>query len=279
MFTEISARQLWGDEHIEMRSINSLESVENERGNNERLMPTGIELSDKNFYISLWAYLQTYSRCNHADGFRYISKKNLSPSKIVDYISNLSRKGTNKYINKPLSRPTVIKGIKYFKEREYILEEVDGEIIQKELKGKKYYRIQNENVFKYYVLLENEFLKTLLSTLSQDAFRVYLIYYSFNEYNEMGKCFLPQEEILRRVGLSSSGKNFEKLRHINTILRACGLIEQEYQITRNFDGVEIKRNLITKAPLYWNTKLYTEVVKSLENKEILDETIIEYVKI
>lgn len=253
---------------VEVENINTLETVRGTRGNNERLMPSGKELGDKEFYVGLWAYLQTNSKSNQVDGYRYIKKSLLSPTKIVEFITNTSKNKDGDYINKPITRPTVMKGVDLLIKRGYIMDVVDGENVMSDLSGREYYRIQNDDVFQYYVLLENEFLKTLLATLSQDAIKIYLVYYSFNYVDTVNPCFLTQEEILRRVGLKKSGQNLEKLRHINTMLRTCGLIEQDYMITKE-NGVEIKRNLITKAPLYWNTKLYEEAQKALSMKKML----------
>lgn len=253
---------------VEIESINTLENINGTRGKNERLMPTSKELGDKEFYIGLWTYLQTNSKSNQLDGYRYIEKSLLSPTRIVDFITNTSKTKNGNYINKNITRPTVIKGIELLMKRGYIMDVVDGEAIMGDLSGKEYYRLQNDDIFQYYVLLENEFLKTLLSTLSQDAIKVYLVYYSFNYVDTVNPCYLTQEEILRRIGLKKSGQSLEKLRHINTMLRACGLIEQDYVITKE-NGVEIKRNLLTKAPLYWNTKLYEEAQKALMMKKML----------
>lgn len=253
---------------VEIESINTLENINGTRGKNERLMPTSKELGDKEFYIGLWTYLQTNSKSNQLDGYRYIEKSLLSPTRIVDFITNTSKTKNGSYINKNITRPTVIKGIEILMKRGYIMDVVDGEAIMGDLSGKEYYRLQNDDIFQYYVLLENEFLKTLLSTLSQDAIKVYLVYYSFNYVDTVNPCYLTQEEILRRIGLKKSGQSLEKLRHINTMLRACGLIEQDYMITKE-NGVEIKRNLLTKAPLYWNTKLYEEAQKALMMKKML----------
>ena len=253
---------------VEIESINTLENINGTRGKNERLMPTSKELGDKEFYIGLWTYLQTNSKSNQLDGYRYIEKSLLSPTRIVDFITNTSKTKNGNYINKNITRPTVIKGIEILMKRGYIMDVVDGEAIMGDLSGKEYYRLQNDDIFQYYVLLENEFLKTLLSTLSQDAIKVYLVYYSFNYVDTVNPCYLTQEEILRRIGLKKSGQSLEKLRHINTMLRACGLIEQDYMITKE-NGVEIKRNLLTKAPLYWNTKLYEEAQKALMMKKML----------
>lgn len=253
---------------VEIESINTLENISGTRGKNERLMPTSKELGDKEFYIGLWTYLQTNSKSNQLDGYRYIEKSLLSPTRIVDFITNTSKTKNGNYINKNITRPTVIKGIEILMKRGYIMDVVDGEAIMGDLSGKEYYRLQNDDIFQYYVLLENEFLKTLLSTLSQDAIKVYLVYYSFNYVDTVNPCYLTQEEILRRIGLKKSGQSLEKLRHINTMLRACGLIEQDYMITKE-NGVEIKRNLLTKAPLYWNTKLYEEAQKALMMKKML----------
>lgn len=254
--------------HIEVESINTLEAINGTRGNNERLMPSGKELSDKEFYVGLWTYLQTNSKSNQVDGYRYVEKRLLSPTKIIEFITNTSKTKQGTYINKPITRPTVMKGIDLLIKRGYIMDVVDGEVVMGDLSGREYYRLQNDDVFQYYVLLENEFLKTLLSTLSQDAIKVYLVYYSFNHLDTVNPCFLTQEEILRRVGLKKSGQSLEKLRHINTMLRTCGLIEQDYMITKE-NGVEIKRNLVTKAPLYWNTRLYEETQKALNMKKML----------
>lgn len=265
MFLDYSAQS---GKYVEVENINTLETINGTRGNNERLMPSGRELGDKEFYIGLWTYLQTNSKSNQTDGYRYIEKSLLSPTKIVEFITNTSKTKDGTYVNKPITRPTVTKGIDLLIKRGYIMDVVDGELIMGDLSGKEYYRIQNDDVFQYYVLLENEFLKTLLSTLSQDAIKVYLIYYSFNYVDTVNPCYLTQEEILKRIGLKKSGQSLEKLRHINTILRTCGLIEQDYMITKE-NGVEIKRNLITKAPLYWNTKLYEEAQRALNMKKMM----------
>ena len=248
-------------------------------GSNERLMPTGEELKDKNFMVGLWGYIQSKSKCNHMDEFRYVAKKDISPTKIAEHITNfLKENGGDIYINKPVTRPTINKGIKYLKDNGYILEEVKGSEVFKEYKG-TYYKLKNKDVFNYYVLLENEFLKTLISTLSQDVIRVYLVYYSFNTKEKVGQCYLKQHEILARIGLSNSGKNYKKLRHINAVLRAMGLIEKKYKIERDVTGREISRKLITTAPYYFNTKLFREVHGGLLLDTNKKETTIEYMAI
>ena len=86
-------------------------------GSNERLMPTGEELKDKNFMVGLWGYIQSKSKCNHMDEFRYVAKKDISPTKIAEHITNfLKENGGDIYINKPVTRPTINKGIKYLKD-------------------------------------------------------------------------------------------------------------------------------------------------------------------
>ena len=77
---------------VEIESINTLENINGTRGKNERLMPTSKELGDKEFYIGLWTYLQTNSKSNQLDGYRYIEKSLLSPTRIVDFITNKSLK-------------------------------------------------------------------------------------------------------------------------------------------------------------------------------------------
>lgn len=254
------------NKHTEIESINTLELINGTRGKNERLMPSGEELEDREFYIGLWTYLQTNSKSNQIDDYRYIEDKLLSPTKIRNHIYNTSKSKDGYYTKKQITRPTIVKGIKLLAKRGYIIDIVDGEDVMGSLRGKKYYKLLNDGAFRYYILFENEFLKTLLSTLSQDAIKVYLVYYSFNSVDCINPCFLNQGEILKRIGLKMSGNNLEKLRHINTTLRACGLIEQDYLITKE-DGVEVKRNLITKAPLYWNTRLYEEVQNEIKMKK------------
>lgn len=248
-------------------------------GSNERLMPTRKELEDRNFMIGLWGYIQTKSKCNHMDGFRYVSTKDICPTKIAKHIMNLSKEeNSDIYINKLVSRPTITKGIKYLKDNGYILEKVDGSVVFTEYKG-TYYRLKNEDVFNYYTLLENEFLKTLISTLSQDVIRVYLLYYGFNTKEKVGQCYLNQDEILARIGLSNSGKNYKKLRYINAVLRAMGLIEQKYRIERDVTGREINRKLITTAPYYFDTKLFIEIQSGLLLDTNRKETTIEYIAV
>lgn len=261
----------------ELQSTNNLEEIKGIRSRNERLMPTGEELMDKNFLIGLWGYIQANSKANLMDGYRYINVKCLIPTEVIKYVNNLSKdKNSGQYFNKPITRPTIIKGINYLKENGYIISEVKGDEVMGGYKG-LYYKVNNDDVFKYYVLMENDFISAITSTLSQDTIKVYLIYYSFNINNQ--KCYLNQDEILRRVGLSASGKNYEKLRHINAILRTLGLIQQEYMIERDVTGREVNRKIVTTAPFYWNTRLYIETKKEMELGVSFRGNSIEYIKI
>ena len=96
----------YGNKCVEVENINTLETINGVRGNNERLMPSGRELGDKEFYIGLWTYLQTNSKSNQVDGYRYVEKSLLSPTRIVDFITNTSKGKDGSYINKPITRPT-----------------------------------------------------------------------------------------------------------------------------------------------------------------------------
>ncbi|MGG5460293.1 hypothetical protein [Clostridium sp. B9] len=237
--------------------------------NNERLLPTeGLFLEDKRFSYGLWIYLQSISKGNHVDEYRYVSVKEVKLNNLVNYIFNLTKnKERNYYLNKKISKPKLKKDLEYLKEIGLIIDIVDGNEVMEGCRG-KYYRLKNK--FKRYILMENNYLKILLRYLSQDSIKVYLLYYSFsNQYGE-SICFLNQESILERIGLSVSGQNFKKLWHINNELEKFSLIVK-YQKIYKRDGKEFKRKNIIKAKWYWETELYHTMQKELKEKgEITD---------
>ncbi|MDM0859540.1 hypothetical protein ACV3SO_13785 [Clostridium perfringens] len=240
-----------------------------EKPNNERLLPTeSLFLEDKRFSYGLWMYLQSISKGNNVDGYRYVNIRDIKLNNLINYIFNLTKdKERDCYLNKKISKPTLKKALNYLKEIGLIIDVVDGKEVMGGYKG-KYYRIKNR--FKRYVLMENDYLKILLRYLSQDSIKVYLLYYSFsNQYGE-SICFLNQETILERIGLSASGQNFKKLWHINNELEKFGLITKYQEIYKR-EGREFKRKNIIKANWYWETELYHIMQKELYEKgEITD---------
>lgn len=257
------------DNNYSLLMINSI------RSNNERLLPSGEELMDKKFYVGIWCYIQAHSKCNHTDGFRYISDKDLSATKISAAICNLSKgKGSDVYFHKPLDRKNVSTKINYLKDKKYILEKVDGSVVGEGYSG-TYYRIKNEDAFKYYILLENEYLESLYSGLSQDALKLYFLYYSFNTGETEGECFLNQDEILKRIGLTTTGANYEKLRFLNHHLKQLGLIKVYKKIDRT-NGRKTKEKNITIAPFYWKTSYY---INLKGKKTTYDNVTYEYIEL
>ncbi|WP_415349967.1 hypothetical protein [Clostridium perfringens] len=244
-------------------------SIENkyERPNNERIIPTeSIFLEDKNFSYGVWLYLQSISKCNHMDEYRYVKVKDIKLNNLINFIFNLGRnKEKDNYFNRIISKPTLKKALNYLREIGLIIESVDGSEVIEGCTG-EYYKLKNN--FKRYVLMENDYLKILLKYLSQDSIKVYLLYYSFNRQNMEGVCFLNQETILKRIGLSASGQNFKKLWHINKELQKFDLI-RKYQEIQKINGREVKRKNIIKVNWYWKTKLYELMKKELgEKREI-----------
>lgn len=244
--------------------------IDYERPSNERLLPTDIEtLGNKQFLYGLWMYLQSISKCNHIDGYRYVKVRSVNYSNISSIISNLSKDNvSDSYFNKPISIPTIKKGIKYLLASGLIVDIVDGANVFENYSG-EYYKLKNW--FNYYVLMEESFITMLLKNLSQDAIKVYMVYYSFNFQEQEGICYLNQDEILKRIGLSNSGQNQKKLWHINDELVVLGLIEK-YQLITRVSGREVKRKNVIKAKLYWRTRLYDDMKKEIdENGEIIME--------
>lgn len=222
--------------------------------NNERLIPTGSPLADKKFSIGLWLYIQNLSKYNHIDDNRYI-KKDLLNSTLLMPVCKLIKVGEEKEFNvAPASRKTIAKYINHMKETGYIIGEVDGCKVFDGYTG-SYYEVKNKDAFDRYVLLGNDFLEILLENLSQEAIKVYLIYYSYNSKKGEGICYLNQNEILNRIGLSNNTKNLTKLRYINKQLESLGLIYTEKQYIKQF-GTVVKTKISTKAPFYWNTGIY-----------------------
>ena len=185
--------------------------------------------------------------------------------------------GSKEYFNKTIDRRTVSKGMSYLKDIDLIVGIVDGNEVIEGYKG-KYYKLKNRDVFAYYVKMNVDFIGMLNKSLTQDAIKVYMVYYSFNVGEVVGRCFLTQEQILERIGLSMSGDNCRKLTYINTILEELGLIEKYVEIHRK-NGQEVKRKNIIITPLYWKTKLYDKLQKRLEVKEKKAIEEIELVKI
>lgn len=101
--------------------------------------------------------------------------------------------------------------------------------------------------------METDFIKKIISILSQDAIKVYMVSYSINRGDIEGQCYLTQQQILQRVGLSASGQNHEKLTYITALLERVGLIEKYAEVYRE-NGIEVKRKNIVVAPLYWTKK-------------------------
>lgn len=222
--------------------------------NNERLIPTGSLLADKKFSIGLWLYIQNLSKYNHIDDNRYI-KKDLLNSTMLMPACKLIKEGEGKKFNiTPASRNTITKYINHLKDTGYIVGEVDGSRVFDGYTG-TYYEVKNKDAFDKYVLLGNDFLEILLENLSQEAIKVYLIYYSYNCKKSEGICYLNQSEILNRIGLCANTRNLTKLRYINKQLESLGLIFTEKQYIKQF-GVVVKTKISTKAPFYWNTKIY-----------------------
>lgn len=246
------------------------------RSNNERLIPSGKELMDKKFFVAIWSYIQTHSKCNHSDGYRYISEKDLSIVKMSKCINNLSRQSENSsYSNKAFDRKTLKNKIDYLKEKKYILEKVTSSTLGSDYKG-DYYRIRNDDVFQYYILLENEFLESLHTRLSQDGLKLYFLYYGFNKCSTEGECYLNQDEILKRIGLTKTGANLKKLRYLNHHLKQLGLIKTYKKICKDGMGRKIKEKNITIAPLYWKTSYY---INLKGKKTTCDNLTYEYIEI
>lgn len=269
VYKEVKVKTSISNKSIANEAKEIILNAEYKRGNNERIIPTGDEVKEKGFSDMMWCYLQSVSNYNLITNKRYVSSKYLSPTKLMKVVKVMKKsKAENGYDLKCISRNTATNNLNYLKSKGYILETpVDGSEVMGSLKG-EYFELKNE--FKYYSPLENEFIKALTSGLAQEALRVYLVYYGFNNTNEerTGTCILDQEEIMRRAGLSNAGKNYEKLRSINEFLRAAGLIVQEYLITRDSNGVEVKRNLATKAPLYWESEFYKRMKHRLKDKSV-----------
>lgn len=238
------------------------------RPNNERILPTdATTLGNKKFPYALWMYFQSVSNYDFGDSERYLKKKIFNIKNISYMISSLCKDvKSNSYFGKLISKPTITKGIKYLVHNEFIRFTDDKE---------RYCKMKNW--FQYYVLMENNFIKMLLKTLTQDAIKVYLLYYSFNTQEQEGKCYLTQEEILHRVGLSYSGQNLHKLWYINNELEALGLIKK-YQIIHRFSGEDIHKKNITVAVLYWKTQLYRDMWTELEVKGEITPIEIEVIK-
>lgn len=242
-------------EPIERPVIRS--SIEFKRPNNERLIPTDDTLADKNFSISLWVHFQVVSKSNLVDGFRYVKKDETTIKTLRLASKNLKKCSEKGFKIAQASTNLVLKQFNYLKEQGYILGECEGSTVLEGYKG-QYYRINNTNVFKYYTLMEVEFLEHLVTRLSNEALKVYLVYYSFNTRNKENHCYLNQEDILKRVGLSSCGDNRTKLRFINKQLMDLGLIEIDKRYKNKY-GVKIIEKNITIAPLYWKTTLYSDI--------------------
>lgn len=255
------------------------EPRKHERGNNERMLPSGNKELEP-ITVLIWAYLQSNSKCNHMDEFRYVAKKDATTKKIKEEIASLKKiKGSKGYINKTIDDKTIRKHIKIIEDIGLIVEEVDGSEVIGGYKG-KYYRLKNLDAFKYYVLLENEFTRALIGTLNDFTLSLYLVYYGFNASDNCnGLCYLNQDVILERMGFSASGQNLDKLRFANALLRSNGLIRQAYEITKDSNGREVKRKLITVVPKYWETKLYDEVKRGIHKFDKGDKAIKEYLEL
>lgn len=255
------------------------EPRKHERGNNERMLPSGNKELEP-ITVLIWAYLQSNSKCNHMDEFRYVAKKDATTKKIKEEIASLKKiKGSKEYINKTIDDKTIRKHIKIIEDIGLIVEEVDGSEVIGGYKG-KYYRLKNLDAFKYYVLLENEFTRALIGTLNDFTLSLYLVYYGFNASDNCnGLCYLNQDVILERMGFSASGQNLDKLRFANALLRSNGLIRQAYEITKDSNGREVKRKLITVVPKYWETKLYDEVKRGIHKFDKGDKAIKEYLEL
>ena len=214
------------------------------------------------------------------DEFRYVAKKDATTKKIKEEIASLKKiKGSKGYINKTIDDKTIRKHIKIIEDIGLIVEEVDGSEVIGGYKG-KYYRLKNLDAFKYYVLLENEFTRALIGTLNDFTLSLYLVYYGFNASDNCnGLCYLNQDVILERMGFSASGQNLDKLRFANALLRSNGLIRQAYEITKDSNGREVKRKLITVVPKYWETKLYDEVKRGIHKFDKGDKAIKEYLEL
>ena len=255
------------------------EPRKHERGNNARMLPSGNKELEP-ITVLIWAYLQSNSKCNHMDEFRYVAKKDATTKKIKEEIASLKKiKGSKGYINKTIDDKTIRKHIKIIEDIGLIVEEVDGSEVIGGYKG-KYYRLKNLDAFKYYVLLENEFTRALIGTLNDFTLSLYLVYYGFNASDNCnGLCYLNQDVILERMGFSASGQNLDKLRFANALLRSNGLIRQAYEITKDSNGREVKRKLITVVPKYWETKLYDEVKRGIHKFDKGDKAIKEYLEL
>lgn len=255
------------------------EPRKHERGNNERMLPSGNKELEP-ITILIWAYLQSNSKCNHIDEFRYVAKKDATTKKIKEEITSLKKfKGGKGYINKAIDDKTIRKHIKIMEDIGLIVGEVDGSEVMENYKG-KYYRLKNLDTFKYYVLLESEFTRALVGALNDFTLSLYLVYYGFNASDNCnGLCYLNQDVILERMGFSASGQNLDKLRFANALLRSNGLIRQAYEITKDSNGREVKRKLITVVPKYWETKLYDEIKRGIRKFDKGDKTIKEYLEL
>lgn len=255
------------------------EPRKHERANNERILPSGNKELEP-ITIMIWAYLQGISKCNHIDEFRYVAKKDVTTKKIKEEITSMKKINDGKgYINKTIDDKTIRKHIKIMEDIGLIVGEVDGSVVMENYKG-RYYKLKNDDAFKYYVLLENEFTRALVGTLNDFTLSLYLVYYGFNASDSCnGLCYLNQDIILERMGFSASGQNLDKLRFANALLRSNGLIRQAYEITKDSNGREVKRKLITVVPKYWETKLYDEIKRGIRRVEKSDKTIKEYLEL
>ncbi|MBX9185676.1 helix-turn-helix domain-containing protein [Clostridium sp. K04] len=266
-------------EHIGYDETLKEEVREYEKPNNERLLPTTKEtLGEKKFLYGLWLCLQEMSKGICTDNFRYVKVDEVNNSALANRITAMTRpKGSKEYYEKPIDRRTVAKGMKYLKDMNFIVGVVDGNEVIEGYKG-EYYKMKNRDTFEYYIKMNVDFIKMLSRSLTQDAIKVYMVYYSFNRDEVEGQCFLTQERILERIGLSKSGDNCEKLTYINIILEELGLIEKYVKIQRE-NGREVKRNNIIVAPLYWKTKLYDRLQKVLETKGEIGTREVELLKV
>lgn len=220
--------------------------------NNERLVPTGKVLAERNFPIALWIHFQVVSELNSVDGYRYVRKDKTTLPWIRAASKNLKQ---NEYgfTLKSVSINTALKQFKYLKEQGYILEEYIGREELEKYHG-KHYKIDNTNTFKSYTLMGKDFLNMLLHKLSNESLRVYFFYYSFTTKGEYKICDLSDSEILKGVGLSQCGKNRDKLRFINKQLIDLGLIRIENQTNYRY-GIKMKEKSVIIIPLYWKVNL------------------------
>lgn len=249
------------------------------RPSNERLLPTTEEtLGEKRFLYALWMYLQSVSKGSIINEYRYVNVKDVNCSTLAEKITLLSKvAGDKEYLNKKITRQTISKGMKYLIDQGFIVGIVDGNQVFEGYKG-SYYKLKNRNAFKFFVYMENDFINKLISVLPQDAIKVYMVYYSFNRGDIEGECYLTQQQILQRVGLSASGQNHEKLTYINVILERFGLIEKYVEVYKK-DGREVKRKNIIVAPLYWTTELYAKLQEEKQIKNNYMNYIVERIKV